>query len=92
MIEIGLDLPWPAYGCDPATLAGRSVYVDDTGQPRNAAYMITRAVVSGRTLRLYTDTTAIRGYLDDQDFDKGFAYDLEVGRVARVPQLRTWEV
>lgn len=90
MIEIRLDLPWAAYGCDPATLAGRAVYVDDTGQPRNATYMITRAVVSGRTLRLYTDTTAVRGYADDQDFTKGFTYDLAVGRSARIPQLRTW--
>lgn len=88
-LEITLDQPWDSYRAEPESLVGRYVYAEDDGV-RNAVYMITAAEVSGNTLRLTTDTTFIRSYVDDNDPDAGYVYDVAEGRAVRIPQARAW--
>lgn len=77
---------------DAAGLAGASVYVANDGV-RNAAYQIAGAAFDRRQRRLtldLADQTTIRGYVDANDFSKGYVYDVAVGAAARIPLTTEW--
>lgn len=86
-VTIRVDGDVPA----PESVVGSYVYVAGDGE-RNAVYRIAGAQRTGAdTLVLdIGDTTTIRGYVDPQDFTKGYRYDLAVGAAARIPHTREW--
>jgi uncharacterized protein YjdB len=68
------------------SLIGLWIYVANDGA-RNAVYPI-RGVTSlgGDSYRLNIgDLTAVRGYVDANDFSKGFVYDMAAGAAFRIP-------
>lgn len=75
----------------PEDLAGSWVYVSNDGE-RNAAYQIVAAELDrhGRLVVNIGDATTIRGYVDKNDFTKGFRYDVATGATARIPLSREW--
>lgn len=78
-------------GRDQVDLVGASVYVENDGV-RNATYRIQGVRRNGRdTLVLdIGDATPIRGYVDPDDFDQGFRYDVAAGATVRIPVTREW--
>lgn len=73
-------------------MVGAYVYIADDGV-RNAAYRITAAESPApRRIRLTTDVTFVRSYLDDSDPDAGYRYDLAVDAAARIPYVRQWPI
>ncbi|GAA2756730.1 heparinase II/III domain-containing protein [Actinopolymorpha rutila] len=75
----------------PESVVGSYVYVDNDGV-RNAVYRIVGATrKDARTLVLdIGDVTTIRGYVDPEDFDKGYTYDVAEGAAVRIPLTREW--
>ncbi|SDT12909.1 ubiquinol-cytochrome c reductase iron-sulfur subunit N-terminal domain-containing protein [Actinopolymorpha singaporensis] len=75
----------------PDSVVGRYVYVDNDGV-RNAVYRIVGATrPDARTLVLDVgDLTTIRGYVDPEDFEKGYTHDVAEGAAARIPLTREW--
>ena len=87
-----LVLSVPGSVADPQGLVGATVYVDNDGV-RNAAYLIASASFDRRRRRLVlglADQTTIRSYVDQNDFTKGYVYDLAVGAAARIPLTTEW--
>lgn len=74
-----------------AGLRGQYVYVDNDGA-RNAVYRIQSArAVDEVTVELdLGEVTLIRQYLDDNNTEAGFVYDVAVGAAARIPVTREW--
>ena len=74
---------------NPESLVGCSAYVANDGE-RNAVYAIRAATaVDDTTLVLdIGDVTPIRGYVDPDDFDRGFRYDVATGAAVRIPLTR----
>lgn len=70
-------------------LVGRYVYVQDDGE-RSAVYRIAAARSRGLRLELDVDTTFVRSYLDPEDLDAGYIYDVEPGRAIRIPPDPVW--
>lgn len=72
--------------CDPGSLAGRYIYVENDGQ-RNASYRILGASVQPNNTMVLNigGTSLIRKYVDSGDFSKGFVYDLAEGAAFRIP-------
>lgn len=84
-VALADDLP-----VEPESLAGAYVYVANDGE-RNAVYEIVQASVDGATLVLdIGNTTLIRGYVDPENVDQGFRYDVEAGAEIRIPLTREW--
>lgn len=77
---IDLDRP-VAAGAD---LVGQYVYVAHEGTG-NAVYRIAATQVRGLRLELTVDTTFVREYLDPDDLDAGFVYDVQAGQTVRIP-------
>lgn len=86
-----LTLRLTEEGPAPDALVDSYVYVENDGV-RNAVYRVVGARYDGPdTLVLdIGPTTTIRGYVDPNDFDKGYTYDVEVGQTARIPLTRQW--
>ncbi|GAA3408836.1 heparinase II/III family protein [Paenibacillus hodogayensis] len=81
-----IDVELQLHGTDPGQLAERMVYIANDGE-RNAVYPI-RAVtgLGGNRYRLdIGDKTTVRGYVDANDFGKGYVYDLAAGASLRIP-------
>jgi hypothetical protein len=76
---------------EPERLVGQYLYVDND-DVRNAAYRIIGASrdASGRLVLEIGNATTIRRYLDDDDFGKGFVYDVAVGAKVRIPMSKEW--
>lgn len=67
-------------------------YVENDGV-RNACYAVRAATVAGRdTVLDIGDSTPIRQYVDPNDFDLGFDYDVERGARVRLPLTHEWSV
>lgn len=73
-------------GMDPASLIGRTVYIDNDGE-RNAVYPIKgiAALGDGRYRLDIGDLTLVRRYVDSNDFSKGYVYDIAPGASLRIP-------
>ncbi len=81
-LTVQMDL----QGVEASDLIGRFVYADNDGT-RNAAYQI-KGVQSlgGNQYRLdIGDITLVRAYIDQNDFSKGFYYDVAAGASFRIP-------
>jgi oligo-alginate lyase len=76
---------------DPTKLVGAYVYVTNDGA-RNAVYPIrdARRDAAGQLVLEIGDVTTIRGYVDKEDFTKGYRYDVAVGAAVRIPLTRQW--
>ncbi|MBM7789469.1 heparinase II/III domain-containing protein [Tenggerimyces flavus] len=76
---------------DPSTLIGHYLYVANDGE-RNAVYRIAGiGQISGNQCEFKVgNTTTIRGYVNPDDFDLGYRYDVAVGANARIPLTREW--
>lgn len=69
---------------------GTYVYVENDGA-RNASYAVKSATVDGRdTVLDIGDSTLIRQYVDPDNFDLGFRYDVEPGARVRIPLTHEW--
>ncbi|MBP1993790.1 heparinase II/III domain-containing protein [Paenibacillus eucommiae] len=82
--EIIVDIPHQDYALND--LVNRSVYVQNDGA-RNAVYLIKGVsdLGKGRYALDIGDTTLIRSYKDDHDFNQGFIYDIAEGSGFRIP-------
>ncbi|MGC0274825.1 hypothetical protein ACO0LV_17715 [Pseudactinotalea sp. Z1739] len=85
-----IQLDAPAGPVAEQDLVGRYVYVDDDGEP-NAAFRIAAARGRGPGLELDVNTTFVREYLDADDPEAGYVYDVEPGRRVRIPAPAHWE-
>lgn len=72
-------------------LVGQYVDVANDNE-RNAAYRVTGASrdASGQLVLDIGTASTIRRYVDDDDFGKGFQYDVAVGAQLRIPLSREW--
>jgi hypothetical protein len=72
-------------------LGGGYVYVENDGV-RNAVYRIEGVRLTGGTTAVLDigDVTTIRGYVDPDDFGKGFRYDVAAGARVSIPLTRQW--
>ncbi|MFW6598953.1 heparinase II/III domain-containing protein [Propionibacteriaceae bacterium Y2011] len=77
---------------DLAELVGTYIYIANDGV-RNAVYRIEGASAAGAdAVELdLGGQTLIRGYIDPEDFEAGYVYDIEVGAAARIPLTAEWE-
>lgn len=75
----------------PEQLVGQYVYVTNDNE-RNAAYRITGASrdASGQLFLDIGTASTVRRYVDDNDFGKGFQYDVAVGAHLRIPLSKEW--
>ncbi|GGD99039.1 Ig-like domain-containing protein [Paenibacillus nasutitermitis] len=81
-ITVNLDL----QGADSGELVGKYVYIANDGE-RNAVYKIhgvTQLGTNQYKLDLGT-ATLIRRYVDNNDFSKGYVYDIAPGAAFRIP-------
>ncbi len=71
---------------DPADLAGKYIYIENDGT-YNAAYRIISASEGGNGSIILDigDVTPIRGYVDSNDFNQGFVYDITEGKAFQIP-------
>lgn len=68
------------------SLSGSYVYIENDGI-QNASYRIETAKEgkAGTVILDIGDVTPIRSYVDEYDFDKGYLYDIEIGKRFRIP-------
>ncbi|MBQ9985058.1 MAG: S-layer homology domain-containing protein, partial [Oscillospiraceae bacterium] len=77
---------------DAASLAGRYIYVDNSGKS-NGAYRIESAEVTGNTAILDVgDVTLIESYRDSSNFDLGYVYNISVNDKFVIPLSATEDV
>ena len=71
---------------DLNNLSGRFIYIENDGI-RNASYQLKSASkIDDTHIALNIgDTTLIRSYIDDQDFSKGYTYDIGAGSEFMIP-------
>ena len=83
----------PDQNINPDDLAGKTIYVDNDHE-RNAVYQIKSAAAqSDGTIRLNIgDVTTVRSWVDDNDFSKGYLYDLAANQTFRIPMNTLTEV
>lgn len=72
-------------------LTGSEIYVDNDGE-RNAVYRIegVRPRVGNQVVLEIGDASLVRGYVDPNDFSKGYRYDVARGARVRIPLTREW--
>lgn len=79
-------------GVEPETLVGQKIYVE-TDKVRNGVYEIKGVSSDGENL--YTldigDITLIRSYVNANDYDEGFEYDIVPGASFVIPLSSEWE-
>jgi len=82
-VTLDADLGFTGAGED---LVGRYLFADDDGV-RNAVYRIDKVEAWSSTEATFSldNVTPIRSYVDANDFDKGFVFDLAEGRTVRIP-------
>lgn len=75
----------------PEQLVDQYVYVANDNE-RNASYRVTGASrdADGQLVLEIGTASPIRRYVDDNDFGKGFQYDVAVGAQLRIPLSREW--
>ncbi|WP_054949761.1 heparinase II/III domain-containing protein [Numidum massiliense] len=74
-------------------LTGAYIYVANDGE-RNAVYEIKgikRKKGNRYTLKI-GDVTLVRRFVDDEDFAKGYVYDISKGAAFSIPLTKTWSV
>lgn len=88
--EIIVDMNLQGYA--PGDLVNRIIYVDNDGL-RNAVYFIKGVTDLGNgTYSLdLGNTTLIRSYKNDNDFNEGFIYDIAEDAGFRIPLSYEWE-
>lgn len=76
----------------PKNLIGRFIYVVNDGT-RNAAYEIKqiKSIKGNSAIIDIGDITTVRGYIDDNDFSKGYKYDLTKGARFSIPLSTEWQ-
>jgi hypothetical protein len=86
-LTVTLDEPLPAN----TSLPGSYIYVENDGV-RNAVYLIHDARSTNDTTVVLDigDITLIRGYINPNDFAKGYQYDVAVGAKLTIPITRQW--
>ncbi|WP_216853791.1 heparinase II/III domain-containing protein [Phytoactinopolyspora halotolerans] len=91
LLTVELDNLSDLRGGYPGVLAGADVYVENDGE-RNAVYRIrgVRPRKGNRVVLDIGDVTLIRGYVDPEDFEQGFRYDVERGARVSIPLTREW--
>ncbi|QNK56303.1 S-layer homology domain-containing protein [Paenibacillus sp. PAMC21692] len=82
--EIIVDMD--VQGFTLSDLVNRTIYVENDGE-RNAVYTIKGItdMGDGRYALSIDDTTLIRSYVDDNDYGKGFKYDIAENANFRIP-------
>lgn len=81
-----IDIEAVLTGVTVGELVGKTIFVENDGE-RNAAYLIRDATsLGGGMYRLdIGDITLIRSYVDDENFNEGFVYDIAENANFRIP-------
>lgn len=68
-------------------------HATDGGNGRNAVYPIRSVKITDGTRAVLDigDLTTISGYVDPEDFDQGFRYDVAEGAAVSIPLTRSWQ-
>ncbi|XSS46446.1 heparinase II/III domain-containing protein [Propionibacteriaceae bacterium Y2011] len=85
-IENSITVRFAGASPDLGDITGQYVYVENDGV-RNATYLIHDATpLSDTDVRLdIGDATLIRSYVDEDDFEAGYVYDIAEGAAFRIP-------